>query len=68
MHIHVFREGNEIFVRVLNSGGLHTVADLGVGIQNIQKRLELQYGERARFSIREIENKNMVEAQIRFKE
>lgn len=45
-----------VIVQVVNSGTLKSSVDLGVGIQNIKQRLALQYGSKARFSIREKEN------------
>lgn len=63
--IKVFKEDGHVVLLVTNTGTLKTVSDLGVGIQNIQKRLDLQFGEDAKFLIREI-NEN-VEAKIIFR-
>lgn len=66
VNIKVFRDDESICVQVINSGNLKKVVDLGVGIENIQKRLELQYGTNASFFLRELPN-NRVEAIMSFK-
>lgn len=64
--IMAYSETDSVCVKVINSGNLKEVVDLGVGIQNIQQRLELQYGNNAAFSLRELPN-NYVEAIMSFK-
>lgn len=60
------REINEvIIVAVTNSGSLGGVTDLGVGIQNIKKRLALQYEHGAEFTIAEVNGR--VIAKMEFK-
>lgn len=61
-----FRENDQVCIQVINSGNLQKVMDLGVGIQNIQQRLELQYGDNASFELRELPD-NYVEALMCFK-
>ncbi|HIP32529.1 MAG TPA: hypothetical protein EYG86_07200 [Crocinitomicaceae bacterium] len=55
---------NYVYIQVTNSGTLKKVVDLGVGIQNIKKRLLLQYGDKAEFTLRE-EN-TMVISKMKF--
>lgn len=66
VRIKAFAERDIVCIQVVNSGNLHEVMDLGVGIQNIQKRLELQYGDNASFTLRELPD-NYVEALMCFK-
>jgi sensor histidine kinase YesM len=64
--IKAYSEKDLVCIRVVNSGSLREVLDLGVGIQNIQQRLELQYGDNASFALRELPENN-VEALMCFK-
>lgn len=57
--------GDMISVQVTNSGSLKSVADLGVGIENIKQRLALQYQQGAEFKIEEIDG--YVIAKMNFK-
>ena len=66
VRIRAFIEDKHVCIQVLNTGNLQKVMDLGVGIENIQKRLELQYGENASFTLREVPD-NFVEALMCFK-
>lgn len=66
VRIKVFRKDDDVCVQVINSGNLKKVVDLGVGIENIQQRLELQYGTNASFYLRELPDNN-VEAIMCFK-
>lgn len=66
VRIRAYEEGENVCIQVLNSGNLRQVVDLGVGIQNIRKRLELQYGNNASFYLRE-QDGNFVEALMCFK-
>lgn len=66
VRIKVFRKEDDVCVQVINSGNLKKVVDLGVGIENIQQRLELQYGTNASFYLRELPDNN-VEAIMCFK-
>jgi sensor histidine kinase YesM len=61
-----YREPGQVCIQVINSGNLRQVVDLGVGIQNIQQRLELQYGDEASFELKELPN-NYVQALMCFK-
>ena len=49
-------------ISVINSGNLSNKVDLGIGLENLKKRLKLQYAEKFTFSIRELTN--FVEAEI----
>lgn len=57
-------QNDEIVIEVRNSGSLSGVTDLGVGIENVQKRLALQYGDKAMFILKE-EDYTVV-AQLKF--
>lgn len=63
--IKAYSEDDVVCLQVVNSGNLQKVMDLGVGIENIQKRLELQYGDNASFALRELPD-NYVEALMCF--
>ncbi|MCR9173313.1 MAG: histidine kinase [bacterium] len=64
--IKAYSSSERVCIQVINSGNLQKVMDLGVGIDNIQKRLELQYGDNASFALRELPD-NFVEALMCFK-
>ena len=49
VEIMAFENEEYVHIEVRNSGSLKNVVDLGVGIQNIKKRLLLQYGGNAEF-------------------
>lgn len=51
------REGEQITIRVINDGTLGRGTDTGIGLQNTLRRLELQYGSKARFSLQESRKK-----------
>ncbi len=55
---------NYVYIQVTNSGTLKKVVDLGVGIQNIKKRLLLQYGDKAEFTL--CEENNTVISKMKF--
>ncbi|GAB5418705.1 MAG: histidine kinase [Crocinitomicaceae bacterium] len=65
VRIKAYAADERVCIQVINSGNLREVMDLGVGIQNIQKRLELQYGDNASFALRELPD-NYVEALMCF--
>ncbi len=65
VRIKAYAADERVCIQVINSGNLQEVMDLGVGIQNIQKRLELQYGDNASFALRELPD-NYVEALMCF--
>ena len=56
---------NQVTIKVINSGNLNGIVDLGVGIQNIKQRLALQYEHGAEFTL--IEQDGMVIAKMDFK-
>jgi sensor histidine kinase YesM len=60
-----FEEDGFVVLEVRNSGSLEVISDLGVGIENIKKRLNLQYGDGATFDLSERNEK--VVAQIKFR-
>ncbi|MDB3906690.1 histidine kinase [Crocinitomicaceae bacterium] len=64
--ISAYSNEDRVCIKVVNTGNLSKVMDLGVGIENIQKRLELQYGDNASFALRELPD-NFVEALMCFK-
>lgn len=56
--VKAYRDEDKLMVlEVMNSGTLGGIKDLGVGIQNVQKRLALQYGDKAKFELTEIKGK-----------
>lgn len=62
----IVTEDNEfVTIEVNNSGSLNSVVDLGVGVQNIKKRLLLQYGDRAEFLL--FEKDGVVVSKMNFK-
>tara|TARA_B110000285_G_scaffold124397_1_gene140411 strand:+ start:5271 stop:6305 length:1035 start_codon:yes stop_codon:yes gene_type:complete len=65
VEVMVFENDSFVNVEVRNSGSLQNVIDLGVGIQNIKKRLLLQYGGNAEFFL--IEEDEHVIAKMKFK-
>ena len=65
VEVHANEKDGFVVLEVKNSGSLEGITDLGVGIQNIKKRLNLQYGEGASFNLEERDGK--VVAQIKFK-
>ena len=65
VEVMVFENENFVNVEVRNSGSLQNIVDLGVGIQNIKKRLVLQYGGNAEFCLVE-ENEHVI-AKMKFK-
>lgn len=64
IQITIKKENNKLILEVINSGRITPRVDLGVGIKNTEKRLALQYGDKASFSLK---NQNgTVVAQIEF--
>lgn len=53
-------------LQIKNSGELGTETDLGVGIQNIKQRLQLQFGADASYSLDQVEG--YVVAKIEFRD
>jgi two-component system, LytTR family, sensor kinase len=45
--------GDKVVIRVINDGTLGKSADTGIGLQNTLRRLELLYGHKARFTLKE---------------
>ncbi len=60
------KEGDKVFLEVLNTGKISSEVDLGVGIRNTEKRLALQYGTKAKFSLEEKDG--LVLAKIEFED
>lgn len=56
---------DEISLCVCNNGKLKNETETGIGIQNVKRRLELQFGTNAHFSI--FEKEDIVTAQLIFK-
>lgn len=57
---------NEIFISVLNSGKLQSSSDTGIGLQNIKRRLDLQFKTQVDFILEQ--KQNSVLAQLIFHE
>lgn len=51
VRIRLYSSNDNIVLEVINSGDLKNVVDLGVGIENIKRRLSLQYGSEATFKL-----------------
>lgn len=64
VRVNTYKNSKGINIRVENSGTLKHVSDLGVGIQNIKRRLQLQFGAGAGFEI--TEKDGLVIAEISF--
>jgi two-component system, LytTR family, sensor kinase len=64
--IETVSQGNTVTIRVINDGTLAKSVDTGIGLQNTLRRLELQYGVKARFNLQEKAGK--VTASIELKE
>ena len=64
VRVRTYKNDKGIYIRVENSGTLKHSKDPGVGIQNIKRRLLIQFGTQAEFEIKEIEE--LVIAEIRF--
>ncbi len=60
--INIQLDNEKCKISVINSGNLSNKVDLGIGLENLKKRLKLQYTEKFTFSIRELTN--FVEAEI----
>jgi two-component system, LytTR family, sensor kinase len=45
--------GDKVTIRVINDGSLGKTIDTGIGLQNTLRRLELQYGTNAKFTLKE---------------
>ncbi len=51
------KKGNSILIIVENSGTLKTEIDIGIGIENTRRRLDLQYKGKANFDIYQHDNR-----------
>jgi two-component system, LytTR family, sensor kinase len=59
-----YRENNFLIIQVKNSGKMLTNERKGVGIENLDKRLELNYGKEAKFTLQEISGEVIAEIQV----
>lgn len=61
-------QGSRLKIRVENNGSLHEVrrrgAGTGVGVENIRRRLELRYGNAARFDLRQADDRVVAEVEV----
>ena len=55
--IKTIKSDDEISITIENSGTLKTEIDLGIGIENTRRRLDLQYNGKAKFHLVEKDNK-----------
>ncbi len=56
--VNVYEKSNKVYLEVINSGGQYSPSDnVGIGIQNTKRRLEIQFGDNAGFEIRNKGNK-----------
>jgi sensor histidine kinase YesM len=51
--VHLFKENDFVVINVSNSGSLGKNTDIGIGLSNLKKRLEIQYGSNYSFDINE---------------
>jgi sensor histidine kinase YesM len=51
----LFKENEFVVINVSNSGSLGKNTDIGIGLSNLKKRLEIQYGSSYSFEIKESE-------------
>lgn len=65
IRVSISENDSNVLIEVVNTGDLKKVVDLGVGIENIKKRLKLQYGPNATFEL--FEDDYEVFAQMKFK-
>ena len=63
--IKTIKSDDEISITIENSGTLKTEIDLGIGIENTRRRLDLQYNGKAKFHL--VEKDNKVISSITFK-
>ncbi len=63
--IKTIKSDDEISITIENSGTLKTEIDLGIGIENTRRRLDLQYNGKAKFNL--VEKDNKVISSITFK-
>ncbi len=65
IHINALKKGNETIIEVCNTGELVSESGVGIGIDNINKRLKYQFGDR--FSFRLYQKIDCVHAEISIK-
>lgn len=53
VRLEIAKMDNHIIITVENPGRITNYKRAGLGIQNLQKRLDIQYGSKAKFSLRE---------------
>ncbi len=61
IEIEIVKRDNQVQILVSNSGQLGTTADLGIGLTNLKKRLQIQYGSNFNFNLTK---NSMVEVEI----
>jgi sensor histidine kinase YesM len=59
-----YREDDFLIIQVKNSGKMITNERKGVGLENLDKRLELNYGKEAKFTLQEVLGEVVAEMQI----
>jgi two-component system LytT family sensor kinase len=55
IEINLLKENNQLKLLVSNSGTLGTETDLGIGLSNLKKRLQIQYGSNFKFNLKQME-------------
>ena len=65
IEIQTRKSGEQVIIEVINSGKLRNEKDTGIGIQNVLRRLDIQYKGAAEFEL--IQQKNIVIARLTFK-
>ena len=64
VRLEIAKMNNNIIITVENPGRIRKHERVGLGIKNLQKRLDIQYGSKARFSLRE-KSEGHVAAELR---
>jgi len=65
IEIQTRKSGEQVIIEVINSGKLRDEKDTGIGIQNVLRRLDIQYKGAAEFEL--IQQENIVIARLTFK-
>lgn len=65
IEIETVRNGSSVIIRVINDGKLGQSVDTGIGLGNTLRRLELQYGGNARFTLSEHQHKVLATIELK---
>jgi len=65
IYIETRLDDSTVYITVINDGTLGKKVDTGIGLQNTLRRLELQYGSKARFSLTESNGKVIASIELK---